>query len=207
MDESAIGIISRVRPLTESSLIVEWVTHEVGRLSTVAKGARKPKSAYRGRLDLFFKSNLTYRRSRRSDLHALREVKTISTNGHLRLRMRRLEDASFCLKLIEMATERDTPIPECFILLDSVIGELEGDADPSIALCFECLLLEVLGLMPALESIPVSPQCRQALGDVSLRRMTLGSEVKTYDLRELEQYLKGYWIYNYGRWPRTEFIT
>ena len=49
MDEKANGIILRVRPLTDSSLIVHWLTQEHGRLSTVAKGARRPKSALRGK--------------------------------------------------------------------------------------------------------------------------------------------------------------
>ena len=54
MDESAQGIILRVRPLTETSLIVHWLTAKHGRLSTVAKGARRTKSALRGKIDLLF---------------------------------------------------------------------------------------------------------------------------------------------------------
>ena len=40
MDERARGLVLRVYPLTETSLIVNWLTEEFGRLSTVAKGAR-----------------------------------------------------------------------------------------------------------------------------------------------------------------------
>ena len=54
MDETAHGIILRTRPLTETSLIVHWLTADHGRLSTVAKGAKRPKSPFRGKLDLFF---------------------------------------------------------------------------------------------------------------------------------------------------------
>ena len=50
MDERAHGVILRIRPLTESSLIVQWLTPESGRLATVAKGARRPKSAFLGKL-------------------------------------------------------------------------------------------------------------------------------------------------------------
>ena len=78
MDEKANGIILRVRPLTDSSLIVHWLTQEHGRLSTVAKGARRPKSALRGKLDLLFEADFSFRRSRRSDLHTLREVQPVS---------------------------------------------------------------------------------------------------------------------------------
>src|SRR5258706_432091 len=53
MDERAQGIALRVYPLTETSLIIRWLTREIGRISTVAKGARRAKSPFRGKLDLF----------------------------------------------------------------------------------------------------------------------------------------------------------
>jgi recombinational DNA repair protein (RecF pathway) len=37
------GIVLRLRPLGDTSLIVHWLTPEHGRLATVAKGARGPK--------------------------------------------------------------------------------------------------------------------------------------------------------------------
>ena len=74
MEERAHGIILRTRPLTDSSLIVQWLTAEYGRVSTVAKGARRPKSPYLGKLDLFYEAEFTVQRSRRSTLHNLREV-------------------------------------------------------------------------------------------------------------------------------------
>jgi len=41
MTESAIGLVLRVRPLTETSLIIHWLTPALGRIATVAKGARR----------------------------------------------------------------------------------------------------------------------------------------------------------------------
>ena len=46
MIESATGMILRTRPLTETSLIVHWLTPDFGRIATVAKGARRPKSPF-----------------------------------------------------------------------------------------------------------------------------------------------------------------
>ena len=42
MIESASGIILRTRPLTETSLIVHWLTAEAGRVATVAKARGGP---------------------------------------------------------------------------------------------------------------------------------------------------------------------
>ena len=55
LETRAIGLILRTRRLTETSLIVHWLTAEEGRVATVAKGALRPKSPFRGKLDLCYK--------------------------------------------------------------------------------------------------------------------------------------------------------
>jgi recombinational DNA repair protein (RecF pathway) len=55
MIETAAGLVMRTRPLTETSLIVHWLTPTLGRLATVAKGARRANSPFRGKLDLFYR--------------------------------------------------------------------------------------------------------------------------------------------------------
>ena len=67
--ERAEAIVLRVQPVTESSLLVLWFTREFGKLKTLAKGARRPKSPMRGRLDLFYQDEISFLRSLRSDLH------------------------------------------------------------------------------------------------------------------------------------------
>ena len=84
MSESASGIILRTRLLTETSLIVHWLTAKSGRIATVAKGARRAKSPFLGKLDLFYEADFSFGRSRRSDLHILREVILRETHGAIR---------------------------------------------------------------------------------------------------------------------------
>ena len=83
MIETATGLVLRTRPLTETSLIVHWLTPGLGRLATVAKGARRPKSPFRGKLDLFYLADFSFSRSRRSELHTLREVSLRETHSAL----------------------------------------------------------------------------------------------------------------------------
>ena len=111
---SATGLILRTRPLTETSLIVNWLTPNFGRISTVAKGARRPKSPFRGKLDLFYLADLSFSRSRRSDLHTLREVSLRETHSSLRQDLGQLRQASYCAALIEQTTETETPLPAVF---------------------------------------------------------------------------------------------
>src|SRR6058998_1258389 len=111
MSERTTGLILRTRPLTETSLIVQWLTAGVGRLSTVAKGARRPKSPFRGKLDLFYLAEFSFIRSRRSELHLLCEVNLLETHSALRRDLPSLRQAAYCAALIEQSTETDTPIP------------------------------------------------------------------------------------------------
>src|SRR4051812_17861854 len=116
MEERAHGIILRTRPLTETSLIVQWLTEEMGRVSTVAKGARRAKSPYLGKLDLYYEADFTFSRARKSTLHTLREVSVRAMRPFLRRELTALEFAARAGRRIERMTEEETPLPEIFAL-------------------------------------------------------------------------------------------
>ena len=105
MTESTHGLILRTRPLTETSLIVHWLTPDLGRIATVAKGARRPKSPFAGKLDLFYAADFSFSRSRRSELHVLREASLRETPW--RHSRRPFEIATGCLRrLVHRAGHR-----------------------------------------------------------------------------------------------------
>src|SRR5580698_1765592 len=114
MTESTHGIILRTRPLTETSLIVHWLTPDLGRIATVAKGARRPKSPFAGKLDLFYAADFSFSRSRQSDLHNLREASLRETHAALREDILKLQQAGYAAAFIEQATEMEAPLPEIF---------------------------------------------------------------------------------------------
>src|SRR5688572_11866216 len=107
MEERASGIILRTRPLTDTSLIVHWFTPDFGRLAAVAKGARRPNSPFRGKLDLFYLADFSFIRSRRSDLHILKEVVLREVYETIRKEMTLLSAASYVVRLIEQVTEKE----------------------------------------------------------------------------------------------------
>ena len=152
MDEKANGIILRVRPLTDSSLIVHWLTREHGRLSTVAKGARRAKSPMRGKLDLLFEADFSYRRSRQSDLHALREVQPLANHPNLRLDIKRLQLVAYATRLIERATEPEHALPGIHAIFTTLLKHLENNpARPALTYALEIKTLNELGLAPPLD--------------------------------------------------------
>ena len=124
MIETAAGLVLRTRLLTETSLIVHWLTPALGRLATVAKGARRPKSPFHGKLDLFYLADFSFSRSRRSELHTLREVGLRQTHGGLREDLGLLQQACYCAALVELATEMKTPLGGVFELMMGLLGQL-----------------------------------------------------------------------------------
>lgn len=164
MQERATGLIVRLHPLTETSLIVHWLTAEAGRVATVAKGARRPKSPLRGKLDLFFVADFSFVRSRRSELHHLCEVVPRDTHPQLRHDLGWLRQAAYAASLIEQLTETDTPIPEIFALLSGFLQQLPCQpATPRSVFAFELKLLAELGLLPNWPQERLSPGARELL--------------------------------------------
>ncbi len=192
MDTKSRGLILRVRPLTDSSLIVHWLTPDYGRLSTVAKGARRPQSAFRGKLDLFYDADFAFQFSRRSDLHILREVTLRATHPALRQDLDLLRQAAYATQLVELATERETPLPVVFELVDDFLRRLASPASAEVnILAFEARLLAELGLFPALDNQPLQPGSKSILlkwqesSGPLMNNMALSSE----QVREISQFL------------------
>ena len=147
MEERASGIILRTRPLTETSLIVHLLTRELGRIALVAKGARRPKSPYAGKLDLFYEIDATFSRSRKSELHNLRETALREIHTAVRRDIVRLNAAAYATVLVELGTETETPIPEFYELILQAIRALDRVSPaPAFVLALETKYLSITGL-------------------------------------------------------------
>jgi DNA repair protein RecO (recombination protein O) len=203
--ENATGLVLRTRPLTETSLIVHWLTPTLGRLATAAKGARRPNSPFRGKLDLFYLADLSLSRSRRSELHTLREVGLLETHCALRQELGWLQQASYCAELIEQTTETETPLPEIFELLRGLLDALGRQApQPRTVLAFEVKLLGLLGLAPDLAQTRLSAGARAVVkaleeGDWPAIARLKASAAQALEVRE---FLREFLTFHLGRVPR-----
>ena len=203
--QSSPGLILRTRPLTETSLIVHWLTPELGRVATVAKGARRPKSPLRGKLDLFYEADFSFQRSRSSELHALREVGLRETHPALRNEYGYLQQASYCTALIEQTTETETPLPAVYELMRGLLHHLpKQPPQPQTIFAFEFKLLHELGLMPDLEKSRLTPGAKRITTALqqqdwpSLARLKLSEP----QVKELRQFLHGFLIFHLGKIPK-----
>ena len=198
MDERTTGIVLRTRPLTESSLIVHWLTPDLGRVGTIAKGARRPKSPLRGKVDLFYSAEFTFARSRRSDLHILREVSLAATRDALRRDLRYLNQAAYCARLVEQTTETETPLPEIYALVTGFLDALPlAPPKPQMIFAFEVKILEELGLSPKEGKTARAVEHLLALDWAQVQQLSFSET----ELRELRQFLHGFLIYHLGKVP------
>jgi DNA repair protein RecO (recombination protein O) len=201
MIETATGLVFRTRLLTETSLIVQWLTPNLGRLATVAKGARRTKSPFRGKLDLFYLADISFSRSSRSELHTLREVTLRETHSGLRKDLGLLHQASYCVALIERATQTETPLPQVFDLMVGLLRHLlSHPAEPQTIFSFELKLLADLGLKPDMAKSQLNPGTRQLVKALTENDWPVMARLKPSNeqLRELSQFLHGFLQYHLG---------
>jgi DNA repair protein RecO (recombination protein O) len=204
LNERTTGLILRVRPLTETSLIVNWLTLDFGRLSTVAKGARRSKSPFAGKLDLFYLADFSFHRSRRSDLHTLREVSVMDTHRALRLELAYLSQIAYFVHLLEQTTETETPLPVLFRLLSEALRLLPRHLPQALTvLAFEMKVLVELGLEPDLNHAKLSPGAREILGLIGLAELNVVFRIKpaSRQLTEISSFLREFIVYHAGKLP------
>jgi DNA repair protein RecO (recombination protein O) len=145
--ETTAAILLRKRKLSDTSLIISWCTESLGCIETVAKGARRPKSPFAGKLDLFFETEIQIVRSRRSGLHTLTEVGLRNPFAGIRQHYLRAQTAAYFVELIELCTERDHHEPELFALLRRAFGYLDANAPTLRAVAhFEVELARIAGV-------------------------------------------------------------
>lgn len=202
---STSGLILRTRPLTETSLIVHWLTPDLGRVATVAKGARRPNSVFRGKLDLFYEADFSFARSRHSELHTLREVSLRRTHARLREDLHALQQAAYCTALLEQTTETETPLAGLPALFQSVLEEIaRGATEPRTVLAFEIRLLCELGQQPDLDEAKLSPGSQQIYRRLETEEWSALGVLKLSSGQEAElrQFLHSFLLYHLGKIPK-----
>jgi DNA repair protein RecO (recombination protein O) len=146
--EQTEAILIRRQPWSDTSLIVTWFTLEHGKISTMAKAARRANSPFAGRLDLFHRVEIGYLPGRKTPLGTLREIKMLepfesksAANVFL---------GGYFAELLDLATQPAHPHPEVFDLLSRAIAHLSANPASLRALdFFERELIRLLGIEEA----------------------------------------------------------
>jgi DNA repair protein RecO (recombination protein O) len=148
--QSTTAILLRKRKFSDTSLIVSWCTESLGCIHTIAKGARRPKTPFAGKLDLFYEAEISIVPSRKSTLHTLAEVVLKNTFAGIRRSYLRTQTAAYFVELTELCTERDHHEPELFSLLRRAFTFLhQNEPTPRAVAHFETELARIAGVHDA----------------------------------------------------------
>jgi len=131
------------RSYGETSLIVDLFSYSYGRISLVAKGAKKPKSKFFGYLMPFNKLKITF--SGRGNLKTLTNIdKDLSTNTNLN--STQIYSLMYINELIVRLLPQEIPQEDLFKLYDEFINNFANEKEVGFNLRqFELDLLELLG--------------------------------------------------------------
>lgn len=139
------------RPYQNSSLIVEFLSQQHGRVTAIARSARGPKSRFRGYLQMF--SPLLASWSGRRELMNLNQLEL--RGAPLQLPGCELMCAFYLNELVLRLVPRHDPSPEIFAVYQRALQQLEQSTHTAAILrCFEKRLLEHLGYGLSLQVNP-----------------------------------------------------
>jgi DNA repair protein RecO (recombination protein O) len=146
------GIVLRSIRYAEADRVLHLYTPERGRVSAIAKGVRRPRSRFGGRLEPFFRVRLLLHEGR-GDLLTVTGAETISAHPRLREDARGLEGAARACEAVARVFDDGEPHAGVYNLLANELALLDADparADRANALAFRLKLLLAAGFAPQL---------------------------------------------------------
>ena len=149
------GIVLRSMRYGEADRILHLYTPMRGKVGAIAKGVRRTKSRFGGRLEPFFHLDLLLHEGR-SDLLTVTGAETIGAHARLRCDGAGLDSAARACDAVGRLFDTQEPNPAVFHLLANELALLDGDpaAHATLAnqLAFRLKLLLAAGLAPQLAS-------------------------------------------------------
>lgn len=148
---STLGFVLRSQPLRDADLIVTLFTHELGKVSALARGARRSKRRFAGALGQLVVARYELSRSPRGELWSLDSATVERQWLDLAADVAALAHASYVLELIRELLPAETPEPEVFALMLELWELLGGGACAAALRRAEWILLSLTGTAPSLD--------------------------------------------------------
>ncbi len=155
-----LAICIRAVDYSETSQIITFFTRATGKISAIAKGSKRPKSAFDGPVEIFSHGEIVFSDSTREKLATLTEFEQQPGLSHLSNNLFALNCCLFGTELLNNLTNEYDPHPELF---DSFLQFLQ-DANErrassiehrnvlALLILFQLALLKEVGLQPVLNA-------------------------------------------------------
>jgi DNA repair protein RecO (recombination protein O) len=154
------AICIRTTDYSETSQIVTLFTRATGKINAIAKGSKRPKSAFDGPIEIFSYGEIVFSDSSREKLATLTEFQQQPGFADLANNLLALNCCLFGAELVNALTHDYDPHPELF---DSFLQFLQNTNEHressiehrktlSLLILFQLTLLREIGLMPILNA-------------------------------------------------------
>jgi DNA repair protein RecO (recombination protein O) len=154
--EKTRAIVLRLVEFSETSLVVTLFTEDFGKVGALAKGARRPKSAFEGALDLLALVRIVFLRKSSDSLDLLTEARLERRFRSAERDLARLYAGYYVAELLAELTDAGDPHPELFVAGNETLAAIDRDAPlAETVLRFELAALRLLGHWPSLASCVV----------------------------------------------------
>jgi DNA repair protein RecO (recombination protein O) len=161
------GIVLRSYPFGEADRVVVLLSPNHGKIRTVAKGVRKTKSRFGGRLEPFTHVDLVLYEGR--NLDTITQVAVLEPFPRLRADLDAVVAAGTMVEAADAVAQEDEPAIRLFLLLQRGLKTLEnGERSPDLITSYLLKLADVVGVAPSLL------HCASCGRDDDLRRFSFG---------------------------------
>lgn len=160
--EQSDAIVLRIIPWSETSLIANVYTRDFGKLSVLAKGARRPKSPFEAALDLLSICRVVFIPKSADALDILTEAKLQKRFRGGQREILRLYAGYYVSELIDRLTEKGDQQPEIYDLACATLTSLsQPETDiRGVVLRWELQMLRLVGHLPSWQRCA---QCSQVV--------------------------------------------
>ena len=114
--EKTTAIVLRVVEFSETSCIVTMMTREYGKITVMAKGARRPKSPFEAALDVLSVCRIVFIKKHSATMDLLTEAKLERRFRAAASSLDRLYAGYYVAELLKLLTDDADPHPDLFDL-------------------------------------------------------------------------------------------
>ncbi len=162
------GIVLRGYPFGEADKVVVLISPNHGKVRAVAKGVRKTKSRFGGRLEPFTHVDVLLYEGR--NLDTITQVSVVEAYSHVRLDLDRVLAGGIMVEAIDAVAQEGAGSHRQFLLLQRGLRALEaGPVHPDLVAAFLLKLAAIIGVAPSLDA------CAECGSTTDLSRFSLAS--------------------------------
>lgn len=155
--EKTDAIVIRVVEFSETSCIVTMLTREFGKVTAIAKGARRPKSPFEAAIDVLAICRIVFIQKTNA-MSLLTEAKLEHRFRAGENSLTRLYIGFYVIELLRILTDDGDPQPELYQLTFDMIRQLDSDLLSERDLKLRLLQFE-LGLLDLIGHLPMLTRC------------------------------------------------